>query len=106
MGALRAPRVERLPAFDSDVQALKSKYPDIDAVVEELIAFLTIAWNPPHVAVDPKTLPGVYVTQLDYPPLGAEGMSKFVLVYRASPQSANPMSEPLRRYTLLSLVES
>ncbi len=105
MAAVRAPKVERLHAFDQDVQALRGKYPEIDAVVADLVEFLTIAWNPPHVAVDSKKLPGVYVTQLDYPPLGAGGIGRFVVVYHASPQASNPMQEPLRRYTLLSLVD-
>jgi hypothetical protein len=105
MCALRAPKVETTPSFDQDVAALQQKYPEIGSVVEELTEFLTIAWNPPHVAVDAAKLPGIYVTQLDYPPMGASGVSRFILVYHASPQSENPMQQPLRRYTLLSLVE-
>ncbi len=105
MSPIWAPKVGRLRSFDQDVDALREKYPAIDDVVEELADFLTIAWNPPHVGVDPTTLPGVYTTQLDYPAFGAGGLSKFIVVYHASAQAANPMQEPLRRYTLISLIE-
>ena len=105
MAAIWAPKVEVLSSFEQDVEALKLKYSEIEVVVADLVEFLTVAWNPPHVAVDAEKLPGVYTTQLDYPPHGSAGLTKFIVVYHASPQAANPMQEPLRRYTLLSLVE-
>lgn len=104
MSAVRAPQVAQAPAFDDDVTLLRKTYVEIDAVVADLVAFLGLAWNPPHVLVDVETHPGIYVTQLDYPPLGSEGLSKFIVTYHARP-GANPMQDPLCSYTLLSLVE-
>ena len=105
MPAMWAPKVERADSFNQDVRELETTYHDIESIVAELVEFLTLAWNPPHAAVDPKALPSFYTTQLDYPLLGPDGLRKFVVVYHASAQSANPMQEPLRRYTLLSLLE-
>jgi hypothetical protein len=106
MCALRAPEIEQTETFLDDVDSLLATYPEIGAVVEELVEFLTLAWNPPHVAVDAEKSPGMYVTQLDYAPRGADGLARFILVYHASPPAQNPMQQPLRRYTLLSLVEA
>ena len=45
----------------------------------------------------------VYAILVDYPPLGAEGRSLFVLTYHVAVHSGNPMQVAPRTYTLLTL---
>jgi hypothetical protein len=105
MGAMRAPSVIRAATFESDISALRSNYPQIDDAVGQLEADLQEAWAPPHIEVDALEFPGVYAVGLDYPPLGAQGTKKFLLIYHATAEARNKMSEPLRTYRLLSIAE-
>jgi|SRR3990172_6173375 len=103
MGALRAPKVIRTKTFDAHVAALLAKYERIEDAIESLVELLVGSWNAQHIPVDLEKHPGVYCVGVDYPALGDEGRGRFLAVYHATPEATNPMSEPLRTYTLLSL---
>jgi hypothetical protein len=105
MAAVRAPTVESAPSFDQDVAALRTKYPEIDSAVSELMENLRSYWTIPHHPVDPATHPNIYAEKLDYPPLGAAGAGRFLATYYGSPLTTNPMQEPLHRFLLISLTD-
>ena len=105
MSALRAPTVSLGDTFKADVEALRGKYPEIDGVITEFVETLTVAWNVPHRAIEGQNDPNIYGAGLDYPPSGSAGIGALFVVYRASPEAVNKMSDPLRKYTLLSLTE-
>jgi len=64
-----------------------------------------MGWNPQHVPIDPESNPEIYGIWLDFPELGAEGRRVLFVIYHATPIAQNPMSEPWRKYTLLSITE-
>lgn len=103
--ALRAPTVQRSQTFRSNFAALRKGYPQLRKAVQELERVLKESWGILHLPIDPKRFPGVYGVALDYEPKGSAGLGVLFLTYHASPLAANPMSEPLRRYTLLTLTE-
>src|SRR5687768_9340061 len=100
---LRVPTVERGRTFDADVEALRSKYPAVDSVIERLSGLLKAEWNIPHAPIDPDNLPDVYGTALDYPELGSAGRRVLFVTYHATGEAENKMRHPLRRYTLMTL---
>ena len=103
MSALRAPTVTQGPTFRDDVEALRNKYPEIDSVITELAEALTVSWHVPHRPIPNQSNPHVYGVALDYPPHGSSGIGVLLVTYHATPEAMNKMSEPLRRYTLLTL---
>lgn len=104
MSPLRAPVVNLGDTFKADAQALRSKYHDLDAVIDELRETLTVAWNVPHRAIEGQN-PDVYGVALDYPPLASAGIGALFVTYHASAEAENKMAQPLRTYTLLSITE-
>jgi hypothetical protein len=102
---LRAPTVTHGDTFRADVEALRGKYPEIDAIIAEFSETLTVAWNVPHRPIEGQNDPDIYGVALDYPPSGSAGIGALFVVYHASPEADNKMSDPLRKYTLLSLTE-
>lgn len=103
MSALRAPTVTLGDTFKADVAGLRQKYKEIDSVVEELTQTLTVAWNVPHRPIEGQQ--NVYGVALDYPASGSAGIGALFVTYHASPEALNKMSDPLRKYTLLTIAE-
>lgn len=101
--ALRAPEIRTADSFQSDVEALRSRFPEIDAAIEEWLDALRGEWDIPHRAIDPQTHPGAYTANVDYPAGGSEGLGVFCVTYHATPRAGNPMQYPLRIYTVLSI---
>lgn len=103
--AVRAPMVEERAEFVTQVAALKGKYPEIDAVMADFRALLVMDYALPHVPVDQAKYPRVCATKLDYPPLGLEGLGRFLVTYRVGDRKPS-MTDPLCRYTLLTIGET
>jgi hypothetical protein len=104
MAAMRAPEVVEAESFIADLNALRKKFPEIDAVVANLRELLLLGYSLPHLLVDEDEIPGVYVTRLDYPPLGPAGLGLFLVTYHQT--GATPsMATPLYRCTLLTITE-
>ena len=103
MTALRAPVVNRGNQFQRDVDALSKKYPDLEPVVREMADAMIDSWGIPHRPIGGPT-PDLYAVRLDYPPHGSAGLGVFLLTYHATAEAHNKMRDPLRTYTLLSLV--
>jgi hypothetical protein len=106
MAAMRAPEVVLAKSFTADVEALRAEFPEIDGVVNDLRELLLLGYSLPHLLIDPDQgeLPGVYVTKLDYPPHGPDGLGVFLVTYHQS-LPAPSMTTPLYRYTLLTMTE-
>ena len=105
MTPIRAPTVDRAGSFQVDVDVLRHEYDEIDVVIEDLENTLRGAWGVPHYPIDPDAFPQVYGVALDYAPLGSGGLGKLFVTYHASGLTDNPMQNPLRRYTLLTIAE-
>lgn len=103
MSALRAPTVDEGDTFKADVAALRGKYKDLDPVIEELKETLTVAWHVPHRPIEGQK--DIYGAAVDYLPAGSAGIGVLFVTYHASPEAVNKMSDPLRKYTLLTLTE-
>jgi hypothetical protein len=103
VSALRAPTVTLGDTFKADVEALREKYKQIDAVIAEFSETMMVAWKVPHRPIPGQKVPNVYGAALDYPPSGSAGLGALFVVYHASPEAVNKMSDPLRKYTLLSI---
>lgn len=103
MTALRPPVVNRGETFEQDLAAIHVNYPEIRSVVDELCDVLRDSWGVPHRPIANGT-ENVYAVRLDYPPHGSNGLGLFLVTYHATPEAFNKMSEPLRTYTLLSIV--
>lgn len=102
MSAVRAPTLELAPSFNKHVDALRPKYPEIDACVEDFTDTVRAYWTIPHFPVNPR-YPNVYAEKIDYPDLGASGIGLFLVTYYASELTTNPMQHPLRRFVLISI---
>jgi hypothetical protein len=101
---VRAPDVERVELFDSNVDALRGKYPDIDAVVDDIEARLLTAEVMDHVVASDSDLRIAYA---DYPPHGKSGLDRFIVVYRAVKVAKRPnMQKPEWAYTLMAIKET
>lgn len=105
MAAMRSPTVTDGTTFGADVAALRGTFPEIDSAVNDLREALTLGYTLPHIPLEAGQFPRVYVTAIDYPPLRAEGLGRFRVTYHATEPTSNPMSEPYRKYTLLTIQE-
>lgn len=94
---------ERGDAFNDDLGRLRDAYPEIDEVVQEFAEVL-LRDAAPRFAVDLRQFPNTYFHLLDYPPLGSRGIQRFVATYHVR-ETGNPMREPFRTVTLLSISE-
>jgi hypothetical protein len=105
MAPMRAPTVTAARSFQEDVEALRGEYPRIDDVVAELGEALVTGLALPHMPIDPQNLPRVYGAARDYRPLGVGGRGVFLATYHASDPDPNPMQNPYRRFTLLTITK-
>lgn len=101
---IRAAVVDVDPTFASQLAALKEKYPDIAAEVEDLKEFLVLGYDINEIRVDPESTSPVYVIRLDYRPLKSAGRGLFRIIYHATPPTPS-MTQSYRRYTLLRISE-
>ena len=99
--AMRAPAVSDAPTFTDDVSSLRTRYQEIDAAVEDFRKLLRLGYILPTLPV----IANVYAMDADYPPLGAEGAGRFLVTFHVSEPAHNPMAEPYRRFTLLTIRE-
>lgn len=100
--AVRAPEIILAESFRARLDALRLEYAEVDSAVEEFVGVLRGAWAVPHSELGPDN-PDVFAAALDYVPLGADGLNLFLVTYHASALTDNPMQNPLRTYTLLSI---
>lgn len=100
--AVRVPTVDERPEFAAQCAALRGKYPEIDAVIEDFREILLLDYGVPHVPVDADGLARVYAVKRDYPPSGSNGRGVFLLTYHATERKLS-MSDPLCAYTLLTI---
>lgn len=63
------------------------------------------SWGIVHLPIDERRFPNVFGVGLDYSPAGSSGLGVLFVTYHAGPLASNPMSEPLRAYTLLTLTQ-
>lgn len=106
MTPVRAPKVQRAPTFESDLNDLHDEYLAIEEVLERLADSLRVGYNLPHIAVAPDDNPGVHGIHMDYPPHGADGKQAFFITYYIEDvESGSPMQAPPRVYTLLTISE-
>ena len=101
---MRAPEVVQASSFTADLDALRPRFPEIDAVVADLRELLTLGYSLPHLLVDHEEIPGVYVTKLDYPPHGAAGLGVFLVTYHQTDTTPS-MRTALYQCTLLTITE-
>ena len=104
MGAVRASQCVREAQFVTDLRALQSKYPKVDAAIDEFCETLVLDYELPRMLVSPKTLPNVYAHRIDYPPLGEAGLGRFLVTYHATDPAPSPKT-PYRTFTLLTISE-
>jgi hypothetical protein len=85
-------------SFDNNVDGLRARYSEIDSVVD---TFKNDLANNPKLTRMP--LGGeLFAQRVDYPPLGADGIQRFLVIYHAPPgHQANPMQQ----FTLLAILE-
>jgi len=101
---VRASIVVRDPIFEVDVAEVRLKYPEIDAEIDELVEVLRFGYDVPHAPIDRSLLPNMYSIRLDYHPLGANGLGRFLVNYHAT-EPMMSMNRPYQTFTLLRLIE-
>ncbi len=105
---VRMAEVKRTEAFEADLTELREKYDKIDAAVADLRDTLMLGYDLPMIPVD-EADPHVFAQKMDYPPLGSLGLGRFVVTYHQvidhEGYAANPMSNPQRVFTLLTITE-
>ena len=105
---VRMAELKRTEAFEDDLKALREKYDKIDAAVGDLRDVLLLGYDLPHIPVD-EDIPNVFAIKVDYPPLGSLGQGRFLATYHQAidegGHAANPMNNPLRTFTLLTITE-
>lgn len=104
---VRASEVNTTDAFKADMKTLRQKYPEIDAAFNELRDTLLLGYNVPLMPVD---LPSnVFAQKMDYPPMGSLGLGRFIVTFHhvmdEKGHAANPMTNPLRIFTFLTVSE-
>jgi len=106
--AVRMAEVRRTDAFEADLKELRKTYHQIDAAWAELRDTLLPGYDLPLSPVD-DAVPNVFAQKMDYPPLGALGLGRFVVTFHLTidqaGHAANPMSNPLRIFTFLTITE-
>lgn len=105
MAAMRAPDVRNGVALERHIEDLRSRYPEIDGVLADVREALSYGDDLTHMPVDAVQFPGVYAVNANYTPLGADGRGRFRVTYHAGEPARNPMSEPCRTYTILTIKE-
>ena len=104
MAAMRAPEVKQSPSFAADLDQLRDRFPEIDAVIVDLRELLILGYYLPQILIDSESLPGVYAVKLDYPPHGPEGLGAFLVIYHKTEPTPS-MVAPLYQCTLLTITE-
>lgn len=106
MPAVRIVEVRYAESFETDREALRPKYPEIDHLVEDL--YESLFTNVPHVHLE-GTAENVFTIRADYPPMGSLGRGRFLVTYHQAinqkQHETNPMSNALRVYTFLTITE-
>ena len=100
---MRPSRVDREPEFNDDLDRLGAQYPMLPAIIDEFCDLLRAGYDLPERPIDPS-LPNTYSVNLDYPPLGEDGLAHFQVNYHQSAENPWP-TDPFRVFTLLVLVE-
>jgi hypothetical protein len=102
MAPMRTADINHSGPFDTAVAALRVQYPDIDTAVDDLKDALRLDYDLPEYPIDGGDEPDIYSARLDYPPLGASGMAKFLVTYHATKRTPG-WHQPYRTVTLLSI---
>lgn len=96
-------RVERADSFTQDLVALRSKFPEIDSVIQDFEDALRLGHGLPHVPVSGTA--SVYATLADYPPHGSAGLGVFLVTYHRQLHAYSPMQGPPATFSLLTITE-
>lgn len=84
----RRPVVFRTTPFEQDLARLRDQHEEIESAVDEFCSALARG----AMLAKPERLPGdppSYVHRMDYPPYGARGRGRFIVIY-AVQRGANP----------------
>ena len=106
--ALRAAELRLEKQFEADREGLRAEYPQIEEAIDTLRDVLILGYDLPQIPVDTEA-PNVFAIKVDYPPHGSQGLGQFIVTYHELLQqekhAANPMTVPLRVFTLLTISE-
>lgn len=98
-------QVNTTPEFQADLDGLRTRYPAIDAEVQELKDVFYQGYGLPEYRVAPVGGPSVYAIRLDYRPWGESGAGRFLVTYHAIFRGGLAMNIPSRTVTLLAITE-
>ena len=103
---IRSSTVAADPAFQADLLQLTKKYTEIDSAIDEFSEILKCGFHLDlvQIPVDPSISTRVYAHRMDYPPLGASGRGKFLVIYHATDPGPSP-TKPYQQITLLRLID-
>ena len=101
MQPTKPPQVRRTDAFDRDVAELSSKYPEIEAVIQE---YLDDGFTSPYMIQHVQVADDLCAIRMDYRPAGTDGKGRLLMTYHASKPFFKP-GFPIRWFTLISLTE-
>ncbi len=101
---IRGSVVNRSPTFEASLEGIRNDFPLVDLAVKDLEEFLKLDYILPEIRISADSTPNVYAINLDYPPEGAAGRSRFMVTYHATDANPSPVS-PYRTFTMLTITE-
>lgn len=103
--AMRAAQVKEAPSFVASVKALRDRYPEIRAAIDEFRTVLMLLDSRLPMQKVSDTTERVYAQKMDYPPMGSDGRGRFIVVLHATKPTPS-MNQPFQVFTLLAIYEA